>query len=72
MGDFDLLGIRVDLLTGSQRSKHRREVNERIASGETKIATGTHALIQEGVEFKNLGLVIVDEQHRFGVCKEPR
>ena len=69
VGDFDLLGISVDLLTGSQRSKHRREVDERIASGETKIAIGTHALIQEGVEFKNLGLVIVDEQHRFGVLQ---
>ena len=69
LGDDDLMGIRVDLLTGSQRSKHRREVNERIASGQTQIVIGTHALIQEGVEFHKLGLAIVDEQHRFGVMQ---
>ncbi len=61
--------IRVDLLTGSLRSAHRRQVNERIASGQTQIVIGTHALIQEGVEFHKLGLVIVDEQHRFGVMQ---
>jgi len=69
VGNLDMLGIHVDLLTGSLRSKHRREVNERIASGQTSIAIGTHALIQEGVEFRRLGLVIVDEQHRFGVLQ---
>ena len=69
LGDDDLMGVRVDLLTGSLRSKHRREVNERIASGQTQIVIGTHALIQEGVEFRKLGLVIVDEQHRFGVMQ---
>jgi len=69
LGEQDLMGIRVDLLTGSLRSKHRREVNERIASGQTQIVIGTHALIQEGVEFRKLGLVIVDEQHRFGVMQ---
>lgn len=69
LGDHDLMGVQVDLLTGSQKSKHRREVNERIASGQTQIAIGTHALIQEGVEFRKLGLVIVDEQHRFGVMQ---
>ncbi len=63
------LDIRVDLLTGSLREKQRRLVNERIASGQTQIAIGTHALIQEGVEFRRLGLVIVDEQHRFGVLQ---
>lgn len=69
LGDDDLMGIRVDLLTGSLRSKHRREVNERIASGQTQIVIGTHALIQEGVEFRKLGLAIIDEQHRFGVMQ---
>ncbi|MGI6295990.1 MAG: ATP-dependent DNA helicase RecG [Armatimonadota bacterium] len=69
LGDHDLMGIRVDLLTGSLKSKNRREVNDRVASGQTQIVIGTHALIQEGVEFRNLGLVIVDEQHRFGVMQ---
>lgn len=69
LGDDDLMGVHVDLLTGSLRSRRRREVNERIASGQTQIVIGTHALIQEGVEFRKLGLVIVDEQHRFGVMQ---
>ena len=69
LGEDDLMGIRVDLLTGSLRSRHRREVNERIASGQTQIIIGTHALIQEGVEFRKLGLAIIDEQHRFGVMQ---
>ncbi|MCL5104710.1 MAG: ATP-dependent DNA helicase RecG [Armatimonadetes bacterium] len=69
LGSFGLLDISVDLLKGSLRSRQREHVLERIASGETKIAIGTHALIQEGVEFKKLGLVIVDEQHRFGVLQ---
>ena len=69
LGNLGILDISVDLLTGSLRSKQRQEVNERIASGQTKIAIGTHALIQEGVEFRRLGLVIVDEQHRFGVLQ---
>ena len=69
LGDHDMMGTRVDLLTGSLKSKHRREVNERISSGQTQIIIGTHALIQEGVEFRKLGLVIVDEQHRFGVMQ---
>jgi ATP-dependent DNA helicase RecG len=66
---LSLLGISVDLLTGSLRAKQRREVLERVASGETRILIGTHALIQEGVDFRKLGLVIVDEQHRFGVMQ---
>jgi ATP-dependent DNA helicase RecG len=69
LGDDDLMAVRVDLLTGSLKSKHRREVNERIASGQTQIVIGTHALIQEGVEFRKLGLIIIDEQHRFGVMQ---
>src|SRR5262249_28699795 len=49
--------------------KARREARENIASGKAPVAVGTHALIQEGVEFKNLGLAIIDEQHRFGVIQ---
>lgn len=69
LGEQDLMGIRVDLLTGSLRAKARQQVNERISSGQTQIIIGTHALIQEGVQFRKLGLVIVDEQHRFGVMQ---
>ncbi|MGQ9454749.1 MAG: ATP-dependent DNA helicase RecG [Armatimonadota bacterium] len=69
IGRLDLMGIHVDLLTGSMGASRRQMVRERIASGETQIVIGTHALIQEGVEFKNLGLVVIDEQHRFGVLQ---
>lgn len=61
------LGVRAELLTGSQGARSRREALARLASGEAQIAIGTHALIQEGVVFKRLGLAIIDEQHRFGV-----
>lgn len=69
VGRLGALGIQVDLLTGSLKSSRRQKVLRDIASGETNIVIGTHALIQEGVEFKRLGLVIVDEQHRFGVMQ---
>ena len=58
---------RVGLLTGSLDVRAKREAQGRIMRGETQLAIGTHALIEEKVEFENLGLVIVDEQHRFGV-----
>ncbi len=58
---------RVGLLTGSLDTRTKREAQGRILRGETQLAIGTHALIEEKVEFENLGLVIVDEQHRFGV-----
>lgn len=61
------LGLSVDLITGGLTAKERRLAHERLASGETQIAIGTHALISDGVEYSNLGLVITDEQHRFGV-----
>ena len=64
---FAPLGISVALLTGSQTAKEKREIRQRIASGESKIVVGTHALISESTVFANLGLVITDEQHRFGV-----
>lgn len=59
--------IHIDLLTGSTPAKEKREIKKRLANGETDFVIGTHALIQNDVEFKNLGLVITDEQHRFGV-----
>ncbi|MCL6429387.1 MAG: ATP-dependent DNA helicase RecG [Anaerolineae bacterium] len=59
--------VRVALLTGSLRAREKAEIREAIAAGELDIVVGTHALIQEGVQFRQLGLVIVDEQHRFGV-----
>ncbi len=60
-------GTRVALLTGSQNARERREMLLQAASGEAGIVVGTHALIQEHVQFADLGLVVVDEQHRFGV-----
>ncbi len=60
-------GTSLVLLTGSARSAHRREVLEAIASGRAGLIVGTHALLEEAVEFHRLGLVVIDEQHRFGV-----
>ena len=61
------LGLTVALLTGSTSKKEKEAIYDRLASGEIDLVIGTHALIQEGVLFKRLGLVVVDEQHRFGV-----
>jgi ATP-dependent DNA helicase RecG len=66
-GWFRKLEIPVALITGSQPARTRRSALEATASGEIKVIVGTHALFQESVEFSRLGLVIVDEQHRFGV-----
>ncbi|MBT8399390.1 MAG: ATP-dependent DNA helicase RecG [Rhodothermia bacterium] len=63
------LGIRVDILLGRQTKKERDAALRRIKSGTTKVVVGTHALIQETVEFKDLGLAVIDEQHRFGVMQ---
>ncbi|MBQ4644016.1 MAG: ATP-dependent DNA helicase RecG [Oscillospiraceae bacterium] len=64
---FAPFGIKVGLLTGSMKASEKAAVKEAIKSGEITVVTGTHALIQEDVEFENLGLIITDEQHRFGV-----
>jgi ATP-dependent DNA helicase RecG len=61
------LGLEAHLLTGRLGARERREVLGAVAKGEAGLVVGTHALIQEGVEFHRLGLVVVDEQHRFGV-----
>ena len=63
------LGIRVELLVGKLTATEKRKAAARVASGEANLAIGTHALIQEGIEFRNLGLVVVDEQHKFGVLQ---
>jgi ATP-dependent DNA helicase RecG len=63
------LGVKVAWLTGSLKKKEKTEAQARIESGEAQLIIGTHALIQESVQFAKLGLVIVDEQHRFGVAQ---
>jgi ATP-dependent DNA helicase RecG len=63
------LGLRAALLLGSMRPAEKKEVARQIENGEIQFVVGTHALIQEGVEFRKLGLVVVDEQHRFGVVQ---
>lgn len=64
---LDGTGIRVELLTGSVKANDKRIIKERLLNGEIDLLIGTHAIIQNDVEFKNLALVITDEQHRFGV-----
>ncbi len=64
---FDELDIKCELLISAMTKKKKTELLERLANGEIDILIGTHALLQENVEFKNLGLVVTDEQHRFGV-----
>lgn len=64
---LDGTGIRISLLTGSVRAKEKREIKSDLMDGKIDLLIGTHAIIQNDVEFHNLGLVITDEQHRFGV-----
>ncbi|MGR5094906.1 ATP-dependent DNA helicase RecG [Vibrio maritimus] len=66
-GWFESMGIQVGWLSGKQKGKAKEAELARIASGEARMVVGTHALFQESVEFNNLALVIIDEQHRFGV-----
>ena len=69
---FAPLGITVDLLTGSMTVRQKREARERLASGETQVVVGTHALLTDVTRFLRLGLVIADEQHRFGVAQRSK
>ncbi len=63
------LGLKIGLLTGKTKTKDRKEIAEQLANGEIHFLIGTHALIEDWVQFQNLGLVIIDEQHRFGVAQ---
>lgn len=62
----------IDLLTGNVKGNRRKDVLERLMSGTTDILIGTHAVIEEGVQFANLGFAVIDEQHRFGVAQRAR
>lgn len=66
------LGINVRLLTGSTRAKARAEIDSQLLDGSLHILVGTHAVIEERVRFRDLGLVVIDEQHRFGVMQRAR
>lgn len=66
------LGIHVGLLTGSSKTKERKVLHEELMDGSMKILIGTHALIEDKVKFKDLGLAVVDEQHRFGVAQRSK
>ncbi len=69
---LDPMGIEVALLTGSVKKKDRKPLHEQLLNGKIKILIGTHALLEETVQFSNLGLVVIDEQHRFGVAQRAR
>ena len=66
------MNLNIALLTGSTRTAARRKIHEQLENGEINILVGTHALIEDKVKFKNLGFVVIDEQHRFGVEQRSR
>ena len=66
------IGVKVRLLTGSTKTAERKEIHQMLEGGELDILVGTHALIEENVKFKSLGLAIIDEQHRFGVAQRAK
>lgn len=68
----DLMGLNIALLTGSTKKSSRKVIHEMLLSGDLHIIIGTHALLEDVVQFKNLGLAIVDEQHRFGVAQRAK
>ena len=68
----DLMGISIALLTGSVKKSQRKPIHEGLIDGSLKILVGTHALLEEGVQFNKLGLAIIDEQHRFGVAQRSK
>ena len=71
-GMLDGMGLKIALLTGSTKKKERRIIHEGLTDGSIRLLIGTHALIEETVQFARLGLVIIDEQHRFGVAQRAR
>ncbi len=66
------IGVSIDLLTGSTKASDRKRIHENLLNGSLQILVGTHALIEETVQFKNLGMVVIDEQHRFGVAQRAK
>ena len=66
------LKLNIRLLTGSTKTRERREIHKQLESGEIHILIGTHALLEDKVKFKNLGLAVIDEQHRFGVAQRAK
>ena len=66
------MNVNVELLTGSVKKKDRKGIHERLENGETQILIGTHALLEDVVKFQNLGIVVIDEQHRFGVAQRAK
>ena len=66
------LNLNISLLTGSTKKKEREEINIELKNGNINLIVGTHTLIEEKIIFKNLGLAIIDEQHRFGVAQRSR
>lgn len=66
------IGVRVELLTGSTKKRDREVIHEGLVNGDVKILIGTHALIEDTVNFKNLGMAVIDEQHRFGVAQRAK
>jgi len=68
----DLLGLNLGKLTGSTRTSQRRILHEQLRNGEMQMLVGTHALLEDVVQFRNLGLTIMDEQHRFGVAQRSK
>lgn len=68
----DAIGVSIDILTGSTKQRKRREIHENLKLGELNILVGTHALLEEVVQFDKLGIAIVDEQHRFGVAQRSK
>ncbi len=69
---FNLLHLPVELLTGSTKAAKRRQIHQKLLTGELPVLVGTHALIEDPVKFNNLGLVAIDEQHRFGVAQRAK
>ena len=71
-GMLERLPVNVALLTGSTRKKERERIHAGLEDGTIQILIGTHALLEDVVQFKNLGIVVIDEQHRFGVAQRAR